>query len=288
MEAGAKMFDALMLTIELAQLNPEMKADKKKVRVQQIAETLYNEKATLPQVQAKMAIIKEVMSVAAWENVSMAWLEKVREELRDLMQFLKTAGRWFIIDIQDVITDDGEAVGVLPKVTYKQRVIDFLATHRDLPVLRKINRLEQLTGQDIAELERILWHELGSKDEYANLIVNQPFASNIGAFIRSMVGIDRDVAMQKFSTFISGNELNYEQEEFLSTIVNYVCENGDITKDIVVNEEPFCDQNSCFMEYMLPLANYIDTLHTVVIPLHYAHSHNDSYLAAAEEAVSYG
>lgn len=115
-----------------------------------------------------------------------------------------------------------------------------------------------------------------------------PCANNIGAFIRSLVGIDRDVALRKFSTFISGNELNYEQEEFLSTIVNYVCENGDITKDIVVNEEPFCDQNACFLEYMLPLANYIDNIHTVILPLHYTAAHDDTYLAAAENAVSYG
>ncbi len=288
MEPSAKMFDALMLTIELALLNLEMNAGRKISQVQKVAQRLYDEKATLPQVQAKMALIQEVMSVTAWENVSMAWLEKVREELRDLMQFLKTTGRWFIIDIDDVITDDGEAVGVLPRVTYKQRVIDFLATHRDLPVLRKINRLEQLTEKDIDELERILWHELGTQEEFSNLTINMPCANNIGAFIRSLVGIDRDVALRKFSTFISGNELNYEQEEFLSTIVNYVCENGDITKDIVVNEEPFCDQNACFLEYMLPLANYIDNIHTVILPLHYSAAHDDTYLAAAEDAVSYG
>ena len=267
MEPSAKMFDALMLSIQLALLSPEVNASRKISQVQKVAQRLHDEKATLPQVQAKMPIIMEVMQMAAWENVSMAWLEKVREELRDLMQFLKTQGRWFVIDIDDVVTDDGEAKSVMPRVTYRQRVIDFLAANRNLPVLEKIYNIEQLTDKDIDELERILWKELGSKEEYSSLTIGMPCCNNVGAFIRSMVGIDKEVAMKKFSAFISGNELSYEQEEFLSTIVHYVCENGDITKDIVVNEEPFCDQNSCFLEYMLPLANYIDNIHTAIIPM---------------------
>ena len=56
------------------------------------------------------------------------------------------------------------------------------------------------------------------------------------------------------------------QEEFLTTIISYVCENGDITKDIVVNEAPFDEKLSVFTAYMLPLAKYIDNLHGVIMP----------------------
>ena len=49
------------------------------------------------------------------------------------------------------------------------------------------------------------------------------------------------------------------------TIISYVCENGDITKDIVVNEAPFDEMLSVFSSYMLPLAKYIDNMH---IPPH--------------------
>ena len=50
------------------------------------------------------------------------------------------------------------------------------------------------------------------------------------------------------------------------TIISYVCENGDITKDIVVNESPFDERLSVFDGYMLPLATYIDNIHNVVNP----------------------
>ena len=267
MEPTAKMFDALILNIELACVNDEVKADKKILQVQNIATLLVEKKATLPQVQAKMATLKEVLSVVAWENVSLQWLEKVRKDLRELMQFLKgEKGKWFVVDIEDVITDDGETEGITMKVSYKQRIIDFLANNRNLPVLKKIYNIEQLSVEDIEELERILWTELGSKDDYAQYTQNMLFGGNVAAFIRSLIGVDRGEALNKFSEFLSDNALNSEQEDFLNTIVQYVCENGDITKDIVVNEAPFDEKLVLFTPYMIPLGKYIDSIHNVIIP----------------------
>ena len=267
LEPTAKMFDALILFIELSYVGGEVNADKKIAQVQKVAEILVEKKATLPQVQAKMATLKEVLSVAAWENVSMQWLEKVRNDLRELMQFLKgDKGRWFVVDIEDVITDDGESEGIKMKVSYKQRIIDFLANNRNLPVLKKIYNIEQLSAEDINELERILWSELGSKEDYAKYTQNMLFGGNVAAFIRSLIGVDRREALNKFSEFLSGNELNAEQEEFLNTIVQYVCENGDITKEIVVNEAPFDERLVLFTPYMIPLGKYIDNIHNVIIP----------------------
>jgi len=151
-------------------------------------------------------------------------------------------------------------------VSYKQSVLDFLANNRNLPVLQKIYDMEQLTETDIAELERILWQELGSKDDYDRYTKGMACGSNVAIFIRSMVGVDRRNAVRRFSAFISGHELNAEQEDFLMTIIAYVCENGDITKDIVVNEAPFDERLTVFMPYMQPLAKYIDTIHAVVSP----------------------
>lgn len=267
LEPTAKMFDALILFIELSYVGGEVSADKKIAQVQKVAGLLVEKKATLPQVQAKMATLKEVLSVAAWENVSMQWLEKVRTDLRELMQFLKgDKGRWFVVDIEDVISDDGEAEGVKMRVSYKQRIIDFLAANRNLPVLKKIKNIEQLSVDDVNELERILWEELGSREEYDNHTKGMLCGANVAIFIRSLVGVDRREALNRFSEFLSDNTLNSEQEEFLNTIVQYVCENGDITKEIVVNESPFDERLVLFTSYMVPLGKYIDNIHNVIIP----------------------
>ncbi len=81
-----------------------------------------------------------------------------------------------------------------------------------------------------------------------------------------MVGVDRKTAVRRFSEFISGPTLNAEQEDFLNTIITYVSENGDITKEILVNEAPFDERLSVFTPYMLPLAKYVDQIHEVVMP----------------------
>ena len=266
LDESAKKFDVLTMLIELSLLDGETNCVKAVQNVQTIAEKL-QEKATLPQVQAKMTTIKEVLSEVAWQNVSLNWLEKVRKDLRDLVKFLMGGdNKWFSVDIEDTISDEGTIDGITPRVSYKQNVLDFLSQNRNLPVLQKIYDMEQLTKADVDELERILWQELGSKDDYNKFTNGMPCGSNVAIFIRSILGVDRKNAVRRFSEFISGNELNAEQEDFLMTIISYVCENGDITKEIVVNEAPFDERLAVFTPYMLPLAKYIDTIHTVIIP----------------------
>ena len=266
LDESAKKFDVLTMLIELSLLDGETSCVKAVQNVQTIAEKL-QEKATLPQVQAKMGTIKEVLSEVAWQNVSLNWLEKVRKDLRDLVKFLMGGdNKWFSVDIEDTISDEGTIDGITPRVTYKQSVLDFLSQNRNLPVLQKIYDMEQLTKADVDELERILWQELGSKEDYNRFTSGMPCGSNVAIFIRSILGVDRKNAVRMFSEFISGNELNADQEDFLMTIISYVCENGDITKEIVVNEAPFDERLAVFSPYMLPLAKYIDTIHTVIIP----------------------
>ena len=126
--------------------------------------------------------------------------------------------------------------------------------------------MEQLTPTDFRELERILWEELGSKEEYDRYTEGKTCGPNVAILIRSLIGVDRKEAMKRFGTYISGSELTYEQEEFLSSIITYVCENGDITKEIVVNEAPFDERLTVFTAFMVPLAKYIDNIHNVIIP----------------------
>ena len=266
LDENAKKFDVLVLAIELAMLDDEANANRAVQHIQTLAEKLQG-KATIPQIQAKMETIREVLNPTCWENASLPWLEKVRRDLRDLTKFLVgDKGQWFVVDIEDIISYDGESAGIATKVSYKQKIMDFLAENRNLPVLNKIYSMEQLTGNDVRELERILWQELGDKKDYDKYTTGMPCGANVAIFIRSIIGVNRTEAVERFSTFISGSQLNAEQEEFLMTIISYVCENGDITKDIVVNEAPFDEKLSVFSTYMIPLAKYIDTLHNVIIP----------------------
>lgn len=276
---NAKKFDVLMLSIELALLDPEADAGNAIQNVMLVADKL-QDKASIPQVQAKMETIKEVQNPLKWENATLPWLEKVRTDLRELTKFLiGDKNQWFVIDIDDVLSYSGESTGIVTKVSYKNKVIDFLKENRNLPVLDKIFNIKQLTLADVKELERILWEELGSREDYNKYTAGMLCGGNVAVFIRSIIGISRKEALSRFSTFMNQGaaedgerygkriELNAAQEEFLSSIISYVCANGDITKETVVNESPFDEKLEVFKEYMAPLAKYIDNLHLVAHPI---------------------
>ncbi len=263
----AKKFDLLLLHIELSHINPERRAERSKKSVAQIAHLLMD-KASIPQVAARMKLIREVATPAFWEALSMPKLEEVRTELRELVQYLTGVGnKTFTIDIEDTVIDEGEAEQFIP-TTYKQRVIDFLATNRDLPVIRKIMKLEQLTHADITELERVMWKELGTKEEYAQYVSkhNMLCGDSVAAFIRAQVGVDRTVAIQRFSDFLSGHVLNAAQEDYLKSIISYVCENGDITKETIVNVSTFSEYGwEVFGEHLILVRKYVESLHNVIV-----------------------
>ena len=118
----------------------------------------------------------------------------MRIELRDLLQFLSgNSGRTFDVNIDDESSFEGEAGAINSTMTYRQKVLDFLAEHRDMPVLQKIQNIEQLTSQDVDDLERIFWEELGTKDDYERFVRREKLDENIpiGGFIRKLQGVDR-------------------------------------------------------------------------------------------------
>jgi type I restriction enzyme R subunit len=83
--------------------------------------------------------------------------------------------------------------------------MDFLAENKELPVIQKIVNMEKLSFDDICELEKICWKELGTKEDYEKFIAksNMICGDSVGAFIRSQIGVDRHIAMERFSQFLS-------------------------------------------------------------------------------------
>lgn len=85
-------------------------------------------------------------------------------------------------------------------------------------------------------------------------------------FIRSIIGIDRQLAIAKFNELRSAASLNSRQEKYLKTIINYVCENGDISKDTIINESPFdgYDWVETFGANTMYVGQYVENLHRVI------------------------
>ena len=265
---GATKFDILMLNIELSEVDDSVKSDKSKMVVERIAMKL-QEKASIKQVNDRMPLLKAVAKHDFWDGISLDRLEYVRKEMRDLVQFLTgISNQTFTINIKDTV-EVNDTTGDAPyQVSYKQKVMDFLLKNRDLPVIRKIERMEKLTNLDIRELEGICWKELGTKEDYEKFVAknNMICGDSVGAFIRAQVGVDRHIAMERFSEFLSGATLNSLQEEYIKSIIVYVCKNGDITANTLIEEEPFAQFEwlDTFGQNFVAVRNYVTELHDVV------------------------
>ena len=266
---AALRFDILVLNIQLSLVDEEVKSTKSKNKVCQIAQSL-QEKASIPQVAAKLPLINEVADPANMKNITLDRLEFIRNEMRDLVQFIfSEKGKKFTLNISDIVEDDGTAVGPQLTVSYRQRVMDWLKTNRDLPVLKKLFSLEQLTHADIIQLETICWRDLGTKEEYQAYVRGCKMLCGdiVAAFIRSIIGIDREKASQRYADFLTDTALNPDQEEYLKTIISYVCENGDITSNDLINVEPFSgyDWLGVFGPQAQGVGKFVGYLHNVIV-----------------------
>lgn len=265
----AKRFDVLVLNCQLLQVN-EMECGSYQQKVMQLASML-EEKSTIKQIHDKLEIIREVQKSDFWkkESLTLKRLERVRTEIRELIHFLAGQNnKTFNINIQDNVSELDSADITLPtNMTYKQKVLDYLDEHSDSECVRKIMNLEKLTAEDLRELEKAFWEELGDKKDYDRMTIGKPYtAGNVAAFVRTVTGIDRDKAMQIYRSFISGGELSSMQETCLKEIVDFVCVNGDIMKENIRDNAPFKNINwqRVFGNNMANIVKFVNEMHNVI------------------------
>ena len=263
---AAKKFDVLMLYLQLELVDSTVKADNSRASVIKIAQLL-EKKATIPAVRERMETIKEVQTAVFWEHSTLNSLERVRKELRELVHVLAESRdeRRFVINIEDAISSDAVAAPVTLKATYHDRVIDYLAKHTDNEVLRKIQNFEQLTTDDVNELQRIFWEELGTRTEFDEATNGKRYNHNVAAFIRVIQGVDRQKALALYTRFIKDGNLTGEQEQYLKEILNYLSENGDLQMsdfmEYPLNRNRWRD---VFGEYFVGLKDFVNELHNVI------------------------
>lgn len=233
-------FDIRMLDIELSMLiqgNTGM-ATRDVKTVRQVAQYLLTEKASIPQVFAKAEQLKTLVSEQFWDAPSLEELEQLRVDVRDLMQFLdKSPKKQIDVNIDDTVEPSGYDGGdtIIDIRTYREKVLDYLIEHSDNEVIHKIQRLEPITNEDLKALEKILWEELGTKEEYEQTTD----IDNLAVFVRSLIGLSQEAVNEKFGEYLNGNVLNAQQQEFIRAIINYVRENGDISREDLIEKSPF-------------------------------------------------
>ena len=236
----AKRFDNFVYGLMIAAMEqmPSFKYAQKQLRD---IGTLLERKVSIPQVKAKLTIIKEVNTDAFWETTDILLFEKVRKELRELIKFLNEGGNPknpIITHLTDPIIDQQEGIQLDPAYDfedYRAKVNRYVNEHSDTMVIQKLTHNIPLSIGDYQELERVLTSELGSREDYVREFGDTPF----GLLVRKIAKLDHDAAMQAFSAFINDQSLNQRQIAFVHKIINHIEQNGYMESVTELQKPPF-------------------------------------------------
>lgn len=222
----AKRFDNFMYGLMIAQIEqmPSLKIAQKQLRD---IGTLLERKVSIPQVKAKLPIIKEVNTDAFWNANDVLLYERVRKELRDLIKFLNDVDprKPIITRLSDPIIDQKEGDPMEPGYDfedYRAKVNRYVNENGNALAIYKLTHNIPLSAADYSELEHVLTSELGSKEDYEREYGDTPF----GLLIRKIAKLDHEAAMQAFSQFINDQSLNQKQIAFVHKIINHIEQNG--------------------------------------------------------------
>jgi type I restriction enzyme, R subunit len=244
-DEDAKRFDLLVFRAQLAILQAKPDFASLKDKIQAIAGAL-EEQANIPAIKAEIVFIQTVAGDEWWEGVTVPMLETARRKLRALIKLIEKGKKNVVYtNFEDEIGDGVEID--LPQVTaglnmakFKDKARVFLKAHESHLSLQRLRRNQPLTPTDLAELEKMLVQAGGSP----KLIHEAKEKSHgLGIFIRSLVGLEHEAAMQAFSEFISGTTATPSQIEFINLIVQELTQNGLMEPDRLW-EQPYTNLHS--------------------------------------------
>lgn len=240
-EPNALRFDALVYKMELAKMSQESYGRLKVDLCNKISKL--SDLMTIPQIKAKADLIKVVSESEYIESANVQDLEHIRQNIRDLIQYLPKKGVVYYTNFTDSILDSTVHEAELETSTlknYKAKAEFYIKQHQSENIMCKIKDNAPLSSSDIKELENILWQKLGSKEEYQKEIGNK----TPGEFVRSIVGLDMKAAKEAFNKYLDTVSLNKQQIYFINEIIEYVVKNGTLTDMHVLQESPFTNQGS--------------------------------------------
>ena len=240
-EASAVRFDALMYGIELAYLvgkkYPRARADLLR-RVQAIASI-----ANVPEIMAQSDLIDKILHTDYLDNAGINEFEHIRQNLRNLLKYVVVSSVEYTTNFTDEILSIDWNESQLESddlKNYKAKAEFYVRQHQDMPAIAKLKTNVPLNDEDVEQLERILWGEIGSRKDYEAEYGEKP----LGEFVREIVGLDMTAAKQAFAEFLDDVSLDADQIYFVNQIVEYIVRNGVMKDMSVLQEAPFTDRGS--------------------------------------------
>ncbi len=177
-------------------------------------------------------------------KAEVAVLEQVRRRLRNLLRLIdRVSCKPLYTDFEEVMS--GETAVDLPGfghgtdyAKFRAKARAFLRAHQDHVAIHRLRMNMPLTAADLSELQRMLAHSgVGAAEDLQRAAEE---SQGLGLFVRSLVGLDRQVAKEALAEFLNGKAWNANQIEFVNLIVNHLTAHG-VMAAAMLYESPFTD-----------------------------------------------
>lgn len=239
----ARRFDLMMLKLQMATLMMSGTQKRYEENLIDIAEGL-SQKYTIPAVLRAKPLIESIKKQDFYKGISQKKLDSVREELRELIQYLESSTKEIIysnlIDSDITVTINEPVLKSNYGQSYRRRVESFIRENKNQLTISKLLTNQPITVQELKLLEKILFDgdERGTMEDFQKEFGTEP----LGVFIRSILGLDVKVAQEAFSEFLQTGSLKADQMTFIQNIITYLTKNGTIEPSMLF-ESPFTDMN---------------------------------------------
>ena len=242
----ARRFDMLVLIYQILLLTGSGDTGKYMSKIYRTAAAL-EKKDNIPQVFLHLPLIKEVQTDHYWETVDIKKLENLRLALRDLIKYLETQKQEPIythfeddLDYDGIIVREPVSTSYVSLQSYKDRVESYIRKNKSHLTIHKLSNNMPITRFELDSLEKIFFTEsvAGTRQEFVNQFGEKP----LGAFIRSVTGLEQAALNEAFADFLQVGVLRADQMTFIKTIISYLTKNGTIDKTMLY-ESPFTDLN---------------------------------------------
>jgi len=181
-----------------------------------------------------------------WQGATIPQIERIRVELRDIIQFLDAENTpiyftMFEDEFSGNVQEHLLVYNFNDLDAYKRKVEQYLKEQSRNIVIHKLRNNVPVTKAELETLDKMLFEQgtIGTKAEFTKAYGEQP----LGKFIRSIVGLDVQAAKLAFAEILNNQTLNAQQIRFMDTIINFLNVKGIIDPSVLF-ELPFTDINS--------------------------------------------
>ena len=262
----ARRFDMLVLIYQILLLSGSNDTGKYMGKIFRTA-TALQKKDNIPQVSYHLPLIKEVQKDQYWESINVQKLDQLRVALRDLIKYLDTQTQEPVYThFEDEL--DYEGITVREHVSntyeslqpYKDMVETYIRKNKDHLVIHKLRNNIAITKQELNAVETMLFTDsvAGTKEQFIEQYGEKP----LGAFIRSVTGLEQSALHEAFASFLQTGDLRADQITFVNTIISYLSKNGTIDKTMLF-EPPFTDLNDQGLSGVFDGSKIVDLVRTI-------------------------